>query len=170
MTKTVWWLWRDVRCYNHNLFSQEDVNCAWSEGWADFLPMPVNGDPCYDWGRGPCGADGGQFENLEMPTWGDGRPQGDIVEGRVAGALYDLFDNANEGFESATFGFALIASIVFQSPHEDRFSAFWDNWKASGQNKHHAVRAIWQNTIDYDTPPRFEPPLPDRTVLQGFGW
>jgi len=92
------------------------------------------------------------------------------VEGRVAGALYDLFDSANEDFDSATFGFAPIVNIVFQAPHEDRFSAFWDSWKASGHNRHHAVRAIWQNTIDYDTPPRFEPPLPDRTVLQGFGW
>lgn len=92
------------------------------------------------------------------------------MEGRVAGALYDLFDSANEGFDSATFGFAPIANLVFRAPHEDRFSAFWDSWKASGQNKHHAVRALWQNTIDYDTAPRFAPPLPDRTVLQGFSW
>lgn len=84
--------------------------------------------------------------------------------------MYDLFDDANEDFDSATFGFVPIVTLVFQSPHEDRFSAFWENWKASGRNKHHTVRAIWQNTIDYDTPPRFEPPLPDRTVLQGFGW
>ena len=132
--------------------------------------MSVNGDSCYEWGRGPCGADGGQFENLEMPTCGDGRPQGDTVEGRVAVALYDLFDSTNEGFDSAWFGFAPIANIVFQAPHEDSFSASWDSWKGSGQNKHHAVRAIWQTTIDYDTPPRFAPPLSDRTVLQGFGW
>lgn len=32
------------------------------------------------------------------------------------------------------------------------------------------MRALWQNTIDYDTAPRFAPPLPDRTVLQGFSW
>ncbi len=92
------------------------------------------------------------------------------MEGRVARALYDLFDSTNEDFDSATFGLAPIANIVFRAPHEDRFSAFWNSWKGSGQNKHHAVRAIYQNTMDYDTPPRFEPPLPDRTVLQGFGW
>lgn len=170
---TGWWLWWDVGCYAHSLFSQEDVNCAWSEGWADFLPLVVNGDTCYDFGRGPCGAGGGAFENLETRDRDDLPPLfpwGDAVEGRVAGALYDLFDSANEDFDSATFGFAPIANIVFQAPHEDRFSAFWDSWKASGQNKHHAVRAIYQNTIDYDTSPRFEPSLPDRTVLQGFGW
>lgn len=171
---TGWWLWWDVSCYKHNLFSQEDVKCAWSEGWADFLPLAVNGDACYDFGMGPCGVDGRAFENLEAHSLNDPDPppfyRGDTVEGRVAGALYDLFDGANEGFDSATFGFAPIANIVFQAPQEDRFFAFWESWRASGRNRHHAVRAIYQNTIDYDTPPRFEPPLPDRTVLQGFSW
>ena len=97
-------------------------------------------------------------------------PWGDTVEGRVAGALYDLFDNTNEGFDSANFGFRPIVDLVFQEPLEQTFRLFWQNWMGSGQNRHHAVRAIYQNTIDYDTPPRFEPPLPDRTVLQGLGW
>ncbi|MDD2694447.1 MAG: hypothetical protein PHD58_00805 [Anaerolineales bacterium] len=39
---------------------------------------------------------------------------------------------------------------------------------AGGQNEHHAVRAIYQNTIDYDEPPGMD--LPNRTVLQDFGW
>lgn len=171
---TGWWPWWDVWCYNHSLFSQENVNCAWSEGWADFLPLLVNGDECYDFDVGPCtGAPDVRHYNLETHSRSDNPqvfPWGDTVEGRVAGALYDLFDSANDDFDSATFDFAPIASIVFQAPHEDRFSAFWDSWKASGQNNHHAVRAFYQNTIDYDAPPRFEPPLPDRTVLQGFSW
>jgi hypothetical protein len=37
-------------------------------------------------------------------------------------------------------------------------------------NKHHAVRGIYQNTIDYDTAPRFEPPLPDHCVLQDHSY
>lgn len=171
---TGWWLWWDVGCYNHNLFSQEDVNCAWSEGWADFLPLVVNGDECYDFGIGPCtGIPDHDHYNLEAHSRSDDSqvfPWGDTVEGRVAGALYDLFDNANENFDTATFGFVPIINIVFQAPHEDRFSAFWGSWKTSGQNKHHAVRAIWQNTMNYDASPRFEPPLPDHTVLQGLGW
>jgi hypothetical protein len=82
--KTGWWLWWDIGCYNHQLFSQEDVNCAWSEGWADFLPLVVNGDECYDFGRGPCGAGGGAFENLETRNRNDLPPLfpwGDAVEG-----------------------------------------------------------------------------------------
>jgi hypothetical protein len=126
--KTGWWLWWDIGCYNHQLFSQEDVNCAWSEGWADFLPLVVNGDPCYDFDAGPCtgGPDIRHF-NLEAHSRSDNPqlfPWGDAVEGRVAGALYDLFDNTNEGFDSATFGFAPVANPVFQAPHEDRLSAF----------------------------------------------
>jgi hypothetical protein len=173
--KTNWWWW-DPPCWDHELFSLEDVNCAWSEGWADFVSLAVNStlnpnDACFDYGIGPCG--GGFFENLESRDRDDlppAFPWGDFVEGRVAGALYDLFDNVNEGFDSATFGFAPIANIVFQAPHEDRLSAVWESWKISGQNNHHTVRAIYQNTIDYDTLPRFEPSLPDRTVLQGLGW
>jgi len=172
---TGWWLWWDVWCYNHNLFSQEDVNCGWSEGWADFIPLAVNStlnpnDSCFDFGSGPCG--GGFFENLELRNRDDLPPVfpwGDSVEGRVAGALYDLFDGVNEGFDSATFGFTPIANNVFQAPNEDCLEAFWEGWKISEENEHHAVRAIYQNTIDYDTPPRYEPSLPDRIVLQGLG-
>jgi len=169
---TGYWTWWDMSCYEHYLFEPEDVNCAWTEGWGDFLALAVNNtDACFDWKIGPCGAGQQSFENIETPTWGDNRPQGDTVEGRVAGALYDLWDNTNEpAYDSATFGLAPIAKIVLQGPSEERFLDFWDGWKASGQNKYHAVRAIYQNTIDYDTAPRFDPPLPDRTVLQNFAW
>ncbi|HDD24724.1 MAG TPA: hypothetical protein ENF52_04745 [Chloroflexi bacterium] len=54
-------------------------------------------------------------------------------------------------------------------PHERSFAEFWDSWKAEGYNQHRAVQAIYQNTIDYDTPPSIAN-LPDRTVLQGFSW
>jgi hypothetical protein len=96
---------------------------------------------------------------------------GDSVEGRVAGALYDLFDSTNEAsYDSATFSYDSIADIVFQGSVETTFPGFWNSWMISGQNKHHAVRAIYQNTIDYDTIPRFDPPLPDRIVLRGISY
>lgn len=169
---TQWWWWGEPVCaMTHNIFVQTDVNCAWSEGWAYVFPLSVNGDPCYDFGRGVCDANISPFENLETPTGGDNRPQGHAVEGRVAGALYDLLDNTNEGpFDSAAFGFAPIWNIVRVAPHETSFQEFWNSWRASGNNRHHAVRAIYQNTIDYNTTPRFNPLLPDRTVLQNTTW
>lgn len=170
---TGWWLWWDIPCYGHNLFGQEDTNCAWSEGWADFFPLVANGDPCYDFGAGPCtGIADQDHYNLETHNRNDNQAQfpfGDSVEGRVAGALYDLWDTANEPiYDNATFGFDPIADTVFQAPHEDTFRKFWDSWKTSGQNKHHAVRAIYQNAIDYDAAPRFDPLLPDLTALQSL--
>ena len=170
---TGWWLWDDPWCYNHDLFTQESIMCAWSEGWADFFPLAITApaDQCYDKGVGPCtGFEDQDHYNLESHGRGDGFPSGDTVEGRVAGALYDLFDYTNEPtYDSAYFGFDPIADIVFQEGYY-AFHDFWNDWKSSGLNKHHAVRAIYQNTIDYDTSPRFSPLLPDRNVLEGYSY
>ncbi len=168
-----WWV-LDASCFNHQIFSQvNSETCAWSEGWADFLPLLVNNDACFDWARGPCGAGGGAFENLEVRSRNDmppAFPWGDRVEGRIAGALYDLFDNNNEGFDSAAFGFGPIAAIVLDNQAEDRFFTFWQRWQASNNNRHRALHAFYQNTIDYNTPPRFDPPLPNLVALRGVAW
>ena len=161
--------WNDfVQCaiQSHDFFVSKTQLCAWTEGWGDFLPLvvngsPPNGDPVYTDGTG-------RSVNLETPTWGDNNPLGDTVEGRVAGGLYDLLDTNNEGYDSASFGFDPIADLVVNSPVEDTFLQFWESWQAGGQNEHHAVRAIYQNTIDYNDAPMMS--LPNRTVLQDFGW
>ncbi len=134
---------------NHSIFTVTDRGCAWTEGWADFFPLPVNGDPCYDFRIGPCGRDGGAFFNLEAQGWGDGRPTGDAVEGRVAGALYDLFDNTNDGYDYIGVGFSPIWNIIKTGPQEIMFHDFWDSWKASGNDQIGALLAFYQNTIDY---------------------
>jgi hypothetical protein len=159
----------------HNINVSRTELCAWTEGWSDFLPLAVNGDPCFDFGRGPCTGTADQDHyNLETHSRNDNPqqfPWGDTVEGRVAGALYDLMDPNNEApwWDTANFGFAPIWNIVRTAPHENSFSAFWNSWTASGNNKHRAVQAIYQNTIDYDTAPIIAD-LPDRTVLQNFVW
>jgi len=166
-------LWVDLSCLGpHQLFERRGQLCAWAEGWADFLSLAVNVDPCYDWGMGPCGARGGAFENLEIPTWPvppDQRPTGDAVEGRVAGALYDLFDSADDGYDQTNFGFTPIWNIVHTAPAEYSLADFWNRWKANGNPKHRAVQAIYQNTIDYDTAPIIAN-LPDCIVLQNLTW
>lgn len=163
-----WW-WPNVgdmlECLSHGIQGQENPLCAWTEGWADFLPLVVNGDRCFDWNNTSCSG-----LNLEMPTWGTaGWDNGDEVEGRVAGALYDIFDEANDGLNQIAFGFTPIWTIVRTAPHEQNFAGFWSSWRAQGYNQHSAVQAIYQNTIDYDTPPTIAN-LPDRTVLQNFSW
>lgn len=163
-----WW-WPNVgdmlECLSHGIQGQENPLCAWTEGWADFLPLVVNGDQCFDWNNTSCSG-----LDLETPTWGTaGWNNGDEVEGRVAGALYDLFDERPDGLDQIAFGFAPIWTIVRTAPHEQNFAGFWSSWRAQGYNQHRAVQAIYQNTIDYDTPPTIAN-LPDRTVLQNFSW
>lgn len=159
-----WW-GVDVSCFNHNIFSRTSWLCAWSEGWSDFFALAINSsDTCFDFGIGPCGAGGAQFENLETPTWRDGKPEGDGVEGRVAGALYDLFDTVSDGTDHAGFGFSPIWTIVGDNTSEDRFGMFWLMWRTLGYNGHYGVQSVYQNTIDYDEPPSIR--LPDVTVFK----
>ena len=171
---TGFWLWYNTDCFQHGIFSLEDANCAWAEGWADFYPLIVNsenGDTCYDFGIGPCGAGGSAYYNIELINRSSQPPDyywGDGVEGRVAGALYDIYDAHGDGYDSAAYDFNPIAEIVFWGTVEESYSEFWESWKSNWQDRHHAVRALYQNTIDYNTQPYFTPPLPDVAVLQNF--
>ncbi len=146
---TNWWWWNS-NCWGHTMFASIDENCAWSEGWADFFALPVNGDPCYDFGIGPCsGVSDRDHYNLETQNRNDGRSKGDKVEGRVAGALYDLFDNTNEGYDQVFFGFSPIWNIIRTVPTETSFRDFSNSWIASGYDLRTSLLAFYQNTIDY---------------------
>ncbi len=156
-----WWWYSD--CWDHELFNVQDQGCAWSEGWGDFFALFVNSenqDTCYDFGIGPCGQGGKPYEDLEAHNYNDD-PNifhfGDSVEGRVAGAFYDLYDVSNEpDYDSANFGFDLILDLAFRIPYLTSFNEFWENWiPPYPQSKHDTVRAIYQNTINYDTAPHF---------------
>ncbi|MFZ3070682.1 MAG: hypothetical protein WA110_06135 [Anaerolineaceae bacterium] len=165
--QTGYWLYWDAGCFHHEVFTEEDEVCAWYEGWADFIPLIVNGDTCYDSDNIICSGydieDHGYYDSSEYD-------RGDRVEGRVAGMLYDLFDNENEDFDSTTFGLIPITEVVFQEPLEQTSLYYWGNWQDAGHNKHNSVQTFYQNTIDYDYPPIFNPDLPDRSVLLNHGW
>jgi hypothetical protein len=157
-------------CPNHGIFDSISQWCGYIEGWADFFPLVVNRDACYDFGTGPCtGIADKDYYNLETHARADGKPEGDAVEGRVAGAMYDLFDTTNEGLDHATFGFGPIWNVVSTVPvvGGSSFVDFWNNWKARGYNQHLAVQAIYQSSIDYDTTPIIAN-LPDRVALQNL--
>ncbi len=172
--KTGWWLYWDIPCFNHNIFSVEDIYCSWSEGWADFLPILVNGDTCYDLNSGHCSGIPDIYSfNLETHDRSDDPqyfPWGDFVEGRIAGALYDLVDPNDDGYDTASFGFGPVANVALinNAVTNDTFVQFWNNWGYSGQSFHQGVRAIYQNTIDLDYPPTIGG-IPDLTVLQNLG-
>ena len=83
----------------------------------------------------------------------------------MAGSLYDLLDNNNEVYDSASFAFAPIVDIAFYGTNVVDFPWFWNNWSVSYQSNHNAVRALYQNIIDYDGEPIFYPELPDKTIF-----
>ncbi len=148
-----WWY---TGCPTHYMFTSSNINCAWSEGWADFLPLAVNGDQCYNFATvNPCaGVPDQNYYNLEGHSRADNQPQfakGDDVEGRVAGALYDLYDSNNEGFDRISAGFYPIAFFVLSSPQIISFSDFWNNhWEySSGQSPFLSGLTLWWNTIPY---------------------
>jgi hypothetical protein len=121
-----------------------DNNTAWVEGWAFFFPLAVQNDPFFlDF-------------NLEIPTWySSGWDDGDKVLGRVAGALWDIFDSQNDNapwyYDSLSDGFQHIWNIMHTTPC-NTFHEFWQAWNTSGYPKQSALMAIFQNTIDYRGP------------------
>ena len=121
-------------------------HCGWTEGWADFYALAVNGHPTYTW---PSGAS----LNLETPTWGtSGWDNGDQVEGRVAGALWDILDSNNDGYDHIWDGFGHIWYTVFNH-NDNTFSEYWSDLKTSGINVSSAADALYQNTINEAGPP-----------------
>ncbi len=156
-------------CFDHKLFSQETTECAWYEGWADFFALAVNGNGCYDFDQFVCT---GNYQNLETHSRNDSPatfPWGDVVEGRVAGALYDLMDTDNESpwFDDADWGFDWIADVAMDYPGRSIFNHFY--YATPLVDRHLTLRTVWQNTIDYNQAPSASP-IPQQQILQNATW
>jgi hypothetical protein len=133
----------------HYVQLSSHVNCAWTEGWANFLPLAVNNEPVYYWASG-------SSLNLENPTWGtSGWDEGDDVEGRVAGALWDILDTNNEGDDQYSDGGVVNIWDTLYHQNDNNFSQYWSAWKSRGHNNTSAgpVMCIFQCTIDYRNGP-----------------
>jgi hypothetical protein len=142
----------------HYIPLKSDVGLAWTEGWADFFPLAVQGDPNYEWGDG-------NYLNLETPTRGtSGWDNGDAVEGRVAGTLNDIFDTNNDGYDNFSDGFMNIWTVI-SSQTDGNFAEFHSAWKSRGYYDVGFLRCAFQNNIDYDSPPVVSVVSPN-----GGGW
>ena len=131
-------------------------HCAWLEGWAEFFPLAVQDEHYFEYGSG-------NDDDLEKPTWNTpGWEDGDYVEGRVAGALNDIFDdyNPDEGYDTVDDGFLNIWDVV-HGQTDDNFAEFYEAWKDRGHDIPKANAAIFQNTIDYNNRPSCEIISPD---------
>ena len=73
-------------CVGHAVWGASSPECAWTEGFANWVAVAVYHTSLFTLADGT-------VANLETQSWTDGRPQKDVVEGRVAGALLDLTDS-----------------------------------------------------------------------------
>ncbi len=112
-------------CRNHEVWQSYNEKCAFAEGWGHFLALVANEsliagpDQCFDhrtWQ--PCT---GWHDDLENQTWGvpTGAQHGHAVEGRVAGALYDIEDANIDGADTLGSGFADIWTLLGQNIYPD---------------------------------------------------
>jgi len=125
-----------------------EPGCAWTEGWASFMPLAVFDDEYFTdntYGHGSC--------NLETRD-NSSFPDGDSCEGNVAAALWDIYDDHDEMYDRLSDGFGNIWHVLEdQTTDEDNFSDFYDSWCELGYDKQRANSAIFQNDIDYNLPP-----------------
>jgi len=130
-------------CAGHQINLASSAGCAWTEGFADWLPLWVYSDSNFRWPDGT-------VMNLETPTMGTPNwNNGDTVEGRVAGSLLDLSDSNNEGTDRVTERISDIWS-TFQNHDSATFAAFWADRTADGFDVgNDALGSLFQNTIDY---------------------
>ena len=125
-----------------DLFVETSQTCAWIHGWGLFFAAAVQNDPVYETAS--------QALSLESPLVD--LDDGDAVSLRVAGALWDLMDAANDGFDQYTGSFMEVWNGMASSPVYS-FHEFWD---ASGIPACEGLTALAQNTINYNTPPELD--------------
>jgi hypothetical protein len=143
-------------CQDHHIENAYSAGCGWIEGWADFFALSVYRTSVFRWSTG-------ESLDLEQPTWGNGWAEGDINEGRVAGALLDIADSNNEGvWDRSSEGFTNIW-YTFTHHVDADFRRFWADRASDGFNTSDtgALATLYQNTIDLG----FRDPLADRAML-----
>ncbi|MCM3666110.1 hypothetical protein M3204_16955 [Mesobacillus subterraneus] len=116
---------------------ESEPGCAWSEGWGHFLALYMNNSPVYTY------TDGSTW-NAENTT---GYPTGDDCEGRVAGALWDVYDNVNDGYDTYTYSFSSIYKAMYYTVN-DTLKGWWNDWVANGYSSY-AKNCLRQNSIIY---------------------
>lgn len=145
--------------HSFDLKSRSTAECAWTEGWAVGFSAIVLGNPAYRTAEG--------LIDIEVPDadtsgWDDG----DTVAGRVAGAMWDLFDADDDGFDTHTpAGATPEARFVpmweaYMDGAPTTTEEFWASYLAGGHDACSGVRAFFQNTIDYNNAPDVQD-LPD---------
>lgn len=139
---------------------KSDPACALLHGLAAFVPIGVKVDPRFS-------TPAIRTIDLDLSTAGTaGWEDGDTVPGRIAGAFWDLYehDATADGTDYANATFADVWAVI-DAHHPETLRAWWEGWKAMGGNGCIAIGALYQNTIDYNTPPTIQP-IPDVVIRE----
>jgi hypothetical protein len=142
-------------CNPHVVTRFSSAGCAWSEGFAEWFSSAVAGDPRIVYTPGV-------MIDLENPTWGTaGWQNGETVEGRVAGALIDLSDAANEPpwdrLNTGAGSGGEVWSLV-ERRRSATFEEFWRQWAEDDLDvSDDALATLYQNTIDRGIATRSRP-------------
>lgn len=121
-------------CGTHYVNKASTQNCAWEEGWADFLPLVINGTTI--------------FYGYDMENTGSDWDKGDAVEGQVAASLWDMVDTANDGLDTKSTDFSNVYRVMYSNGSLRTFSDFWKAWLSNGKDPSF-IDCLRQNTIYY---------------------
>jgi hypothetical protein len=147
------------RCFVHRVWEGSSEKCAFAEGWGHFLALVANESltpgpdhcfdhmtwqPCTDW-----------HDDLENQTWGipAGAQHGYAVEGRVAGAMYDIEDANIDGADTLGNRFAdiwwLLGQNIYPDDPEDTARVLYNHYASwLGPALAPVLKAIYyQNTL-----------------------
>jgi hypothetical protein len=122
--------------------------CAFVQGLATAFPLAVHGDPVFE--SLTLNSTNMDTQSATSPGWASG----DTVPGRVAGAFWDLLerDQTEETYDqfNATF-LSVWNAVSARKPATMR--EWWDAWRTAN-DACGALGSLFQNTIDYNTPPQ----------------
>ncbi|MFN7966482.1 MAG: hypothetical protein U0V87_12420 [Acidobacteriota bacterium] len=122
---------------SHAIQRASGIGCAWSEGWADFVPLIVYNDQFFEF-------ESGNRVDLEYPF---GFDPGDIVEGNVAASMWDIIDSNNESnFDFYTDPLVLLWRTIYND-YNGIFCAYWNSTRTYGV-KRSRDNCLHQNQID----------------------
>ena len=143
----------DAREQGHYIQHASDLGCAWSEGWADFVPHLVEDDKDVLWLSDlRVDLEQERFENyfyapdITFDRERDNLPIGQLVEGQVAAALWDIKDSkVDDTFDRARHNstgpelddLALDDNAIidtFKLQRYDNFEEFYVSWNATQPN------------------------------------
>ena len=125
------------------------TQCAWTEGWASAYASMVNNNPtrCFAPSTSNCISyeTDSSFDNC-IPDWDCGIDSYK-VEGHITGALWDLYDLDNDGFDVQWFDSNEIISTTISTSFTS-FQQWWDGWLNLGFSAY-AIDSLFQNNLNF---------------------